>query len=160
MRASSWSALSLPACEALAGARAAIALWLAGLAALAASGLIWANHYSRSPSTALAAFDALGLIVAAALLVVHWALWRSLRANLATRISFAGAALVGAAALTLTVLKARVEAGGADWVSGLAGSTAFALAIAVNFAPGVVREPLEWRPAPRAPRPHHPPQQA
>lgn len=124
---------------------AAGALWLTALGAASAIAALWLYAYSRDPLLALAAFSTPSVVGLAVLLAAHWSFWRARKQDFAARVSLASAALLAAAALSVAVLKARTAAGGADWVSGIAGATAFALAIAVNFAPGIVRGGPVWR---------------
>ncbi|MEJ0060390.1 MAG: DUF2339 domain-containing protein [Terricaulis sp.] len=64
----------------------------------------------------------------------HWVYWRKQRTPNRARVSFAAAALLSAAALTLAVVWLRT---GGDWVTLAIGATAFATAAAVNFVPGL-----------------------
>ncbi len=124
---------------------ASAALWLAALATAVALAALWLYAYASEPLLALAAFSTPSVVALAALLAAHWSFWRTRKQDFSARVSLAGAALLAAAALSVEVLKARTAAGGADWVSGFAGAAAFTLAIAVNFAPGIVSSGPVWR---------------
>lgn len=107
------------------------------LAALA-GGLVTLTVWLRG-APALGDINPLVLAAPALLLGAHWRYWRARRAVLRTRVALGLATLLSAAALSLTVVQARAGAGESDWLSALLGSAAFAAAIVVNLAPGVVR---------------------
>lgn len=111
------TALSLAA---LSGGLVALAVWLRG-----------------APD--VGDINPLAVAAPALLLGAHWRYWRSRAAVLRTRVALGLATLLGAAALSLAVVQARAGAGESDWLSALLGSAAFAAAIVVNLAPGVVR---------------------
>lgn len=111
------TALSLAA---LAGGLVALTVWLGGAP----------NLHDVSP---------LALASPGLLLGAHWRYWRARGAVMRTRAALGLATLLGAAALSLAVVQARTDAGEGDWLSALLGSAAFAAAIVVNLAPGVVR---------------------
>ncbi len=107
---------------------------LGGLVALTA----WLRGAGAS-APELRDISPLALAAPALLLAAHWRYWRARGAVLRTRAAFGLATLLGAAALSLGVVQARIGADESDWLSALLGSAAFAVAIVVNLAPGVVR---------------------
>ncbi len=113
-------------------------LWMGALAALTVAALLWLTPFwsARESTAALIGRDTLGFLMPAIALFALWRLWRSRRADLEARISLAAAALLLAAFVTMEVSSAD---GDANWLGAVAGSLAFALAIAINFIPGVVR---------------------
>lgn len=107
---------------------------LAGLAALA----LWMRS---AAAFAPADINPLALAAPALMFAAHWRYWRARGAITRARVALALATILGAAALTFAVIAARADAGAGDWVAALVGSGAFAAALVLNLAPGVVRMP-------------------
>jgi len=77
----------------------------------------------------------LGFLAPAVLFWAHWVFWRARGAEVRTRVVFAAGAAMTAAFVALEVLRSE---GMPSWASALIAAVAFALAIIINFAPGVV----------------------
>jgi hypothetical protein len=115
-----------------------------GACALAASTFIaalWLTPYWQMLPPARVAWsalrwDGLGFLAPAALFWAHWAFWRSRGSNLRTRTSFAAAAALTASAITFVVHPGAPGSPGG--LSTLIAAAAFALAVVLNFAPGIV----------------------
>lgn len=128
-----------------AGVRRAFVVGLAALAlgASVAATLLWLTpHWSeRAPpdtAAALLRFDGLGFLAPAILFWAHWVYWRATGSELRTRIALGAGAMLTAALITLEVLQIREDGlPGTDWLGAGVGALVFALAIGVNFAPGV-----------------------
>lgn len=88
--------------------------------------------------------DMLGLLIPALLLGAHWVMWRAHGSTLRTRLSLGVGALLAAGFATGAVLRAREAAAAADWVAALVSALCFALAVSVNFAPGVTEAPSRF----------------
>lgn len=121
-----------------------------GICSAALLGGMWFAAYFATPGATLENFNFILLAGPAILYAAHWVVWRAKRAPLLARASLGASAFFAAGAFTTEVLKARIDAGGGDWVSAVAAATAFSLALAVNFAPGAAgaRRP-RWVRAPR-----------
>jgi hypothetical protein len=118
---------------------------LLGAAALAASALIavlWLTPYwetmtpSRAPFAVLH-FNGLGFVAPAALFWASWVFWRARGSNVRTRIAMGAAATMTACFITLEAMHPQDSATTPDTLSALIGALSFAMAIVINFAPGV-----------------------
>lgn len=114
----------------------AVLLGLIALMLSAFAGGLWLTSYwsVREAIAAPIAHEPLGFLAPAVLFWAHWAFWRTRGADTRTRTALAAAALLSAAYITLELMRWPAAP---DWVGALGGAIAFALAIAVNFAPGV-----------------------
>jgi hypothetical protein len=116
------------------GAAAAHALSFLGLAGMIAACAQWMfSYWAESPGPP-PANEPLGLVLPGVLFLAHWVFWRARGAELQTRAAFGAGAILLAAAATLQTVRAE---GVPDWAEALVGALSFALAIGVNFAPGV-----------------------
>jgi hypothetical protein len=122
---------------------AALVLAAGALAMSAVAAALWVTPYWATlapPRVAWPALraDALGFAAPALLFWAHWVFWRARGSNIRTRVAMGSAALMTACAVTLEVMRMRDGGGNSDTVSALIGALSFALAIVINFAPGVV----------------------
>jgi hypothetical protein len=115
--------------------RAAVfTLGVASLVACAITALLWLTPYwAVRDASALIQFAGLGFLAPAILMWAHWAFWRARKDVKRARIALGAASLTTAAFATLLTLQAGHE----DWLSIALITLAFALAIGVNFVPGV-----------------------
>jgi hypothetical protein len=123
---------------------AAIALGGAALLTSAIISVSWLDGYwAAQPAAggpALFHHEGLGFAFPGIMFWAHWVYWRARGANLATRLSLGAGAMMVAALIALEVM--RPASGGApSTFSALAGALSIALAIVLNFAPGVVAAP-------------------
>lgn len=127
------------------GARAvrstlALALGAAALLGAALSALLWLAPFwpaRAANQTGLLASDALGFIAPAILFWAHWVFWRARGSELRTRLALGAGAAMIAALITHQVLQAE-DGAIPSWAGAIIGAAAFALAIGINFASGVV----------------------
>lgn len=122
---------------------AAAMLGAIGLATMLVCGLLWFSPLWTARGGGAVPFlthHGIGFALPAILCWLHWLLWRTRGAELPARLALGAGALLSASFVTLEIVEVRADAWlqGADWLSVLAGATAFALAIGINFAPGVV----------------------
>jgi hypothetical protein len=80
--------------------------------------------------------DTLGFLLPSILFFGHWAFWREHGAHAQTRLALGSAVLLMAAFVTVETVRAESVPG---WLAASVGALLFALAIVINFAPGVVR---------------------
>jgi hypothetical protein len=92
----------------------------------------WTEHVSAGPTWLQR--DTLGFIIPGVLFWMHWVFWRARGADLQTRLVFGAGALLIASFITLEALRAESLP---DWTGALAGAVSFALALGLNFAPGI-----------------------
>ena len=122
--------------------RAAVAvLGIGALVSALACGVLWFTPiWSERGEGAFLTRDSLGFALPALLCWLHWVMWRGRSEARETRVALGAAAALTAAAITLEVIELRADvwARGGDWVSMAAGIVVFALALGMNFAPGVV----------------------
>lgn len=127
--------------------RAAVALL--GLAALCAgvvAALLWLTpHWSARPASGLYwdlfQHQPLGFAMPAILAWAHWTFWRARGRHVRARAAMAIATLATAGFATLEIIAARASASSAVDPLAVTGAVlAFAVAIAINFAPGVTSE--------------------
>jgi len=114
---------------------AALLLGAAALIASAGAALLWTGEYWRQHAAALPppwSWQTLGFVLPAIMFWAHWVFWRARGSQLRTRIAIAAAAMLSAAAVTMEALRTLP-----DWAGALAGALSIALAIGINFAPGV-----------------------
>ncbi len=114
------------------------------LVAAAAAGLLWLTPYwsAREVADAPLRYAPLGFIAPAALFFAHWVFWRARGSEVRTRTVFAASAAMAAGFIALEVLR---HADLPDWAGALIAAITFALAIIVNFAPGVVNAGGSYR---------------
>jgi hypothetical protein len=113
-------------------------LTIAALGVMVTAALLWMSDYwpARSGSgPALLTRDTLGFLIPAALFFAHWVFWRARSDDLQTRLVFAASMLLLAAFITVEAIRAENIP---DWTRALAGAVSFAMALGLNFAPGVV----------------------
>ncbi|MGE0743505.1 MAG: hypothetical protein AB7O98_19395 [Hyphomonadaceae bacterium] len=141
--AAAWLLISLVAAtQAESGARgvragAANLLGLLALLVAAGSALMWTIGFWDARTSGAAGMwtrETLGFALPAIFFWAHWVFWRSHGAGIQTRLALASGALLTAAFVTLEMV--RVESA-PDWAVGIVGATSFALALGINFAPGV-----------------------
>jgi hypothetical protein len=119
-----------------------IAAFALGAALLAA--LLWLTPFWTArqigPSHA-----PLGFLAPATLAWVHWVFWRARGSNLRTRAAFAAGAVLSASYVMLELLQ---RDGIPTWVTAILCGGATALALGVNFAPGITADdaPIAKRP--------------
>lgn len=122
--------------------RAAVAvLGIGALVSALACGVLWFTPiWSERGESVFLTRDSLGFALPALLCWLHWVMWRGRSEARETRVALGAAAALTAAAITLEVIELRADvwARGGDWVSMAAGIVVFALALGMNFAPGVV----------------------
>ncbi len=102
-----------------------------------AAGLWLASYWKTQPlGPGPQLHDTLGFLLPSLLFFGHWAFWREHGSHTQTRLALAAAALLMAAFITVETVRAEDVPG---WLAALVGALLFALAIVINFAPGVVR---------------------
>jgi hypothetical protein len=112
-------------------------LMLAALATMATASLLWATDYWSARTGVgppILGRETLGFLIPALLFAAHWVFWRARADDLQTRLVFGAGALLLAAFVTVEALRAQ---GLPDWARAIAGAASFALALGLNFAPGV-----------------------
>ncbi len=112
-------------------------LGLMALTTMAAASVMWMTSYWSSRSGAgpvLLSRDTLGFLIPAVLFWGHWVFWRARAADLQTRLALGAGALLFAAGLTM---EATRTTGLPEWAAAMTGAVSFALALGINFAPGV-----------------------
>jgi hypothetical protein len=114
----------------------AIVLALMSLMVSAFAGGLWLTSYwsVRESAAAPIAHAPLGFLAPAILFWAHWVFWRARGADTRTRAALAAGALMTAAFVTLELMR---WPNAPEWAGALGGALAFALAIVLNFAPGV-----------------------
>jgi hypothetical protein len=107
------------------------------LAAMAFAAGLWLASYWKTQMLGLGPQlrDTLGFLLPTILFFGHWAFWRERGAHTQTRLALGAAALLMAAFVTVEAVRAEGMPG---WAAASVGALLFALAIVVNFAPGVV----------------------
>lgn len=113
-------------------------LTVAALGVMVTAALLWMTDYWAARSGAGPAFltrDTLGFVIPAALFFAHWVFWRARSDDLQTRLVFGASMLLLAAFVTVEAIRAENIP---DWTRALAGAVSFAMALGLNFAPGVV----------------------
>jgi hypothetical protein len=91
------------------------------------------SYWAAAPASP-PADEPLGFLLPGILFLAHWVFWRARGAEAQTRVAFGAGALLLAAAVTLHTMRTENVP---DWLEALVGALSFALAIGVNFAPGV-----------------------
>jgi hypothetical protein len=117
-------------------------LMVAALGVMTVASLLWMTDYWVTRSGAGPSFLArqtFGFFIPAVMFFAHWVFWRARSDELQTRLVFGASMLLLAAFVTVEALGA---AGLADWSRALIGAASFALALGLNFAPGVVNADL------------------
>lgn len=113
-------------------------LLMAALGVMAVAAALWTTDYWVTRSGVGPDFltrDTLGFVIPAVLFFAHWVFWRARSDDLQTRLAFGASMLLFAAFVTMEMLRAE---GMPDWSRALAGAVSFAVALGLNFAPGVV----------------------
>lgn len=122
-----------------ASSRMVMATALAGVAVLTATiaGALWLTQYwiVRDTVEAPISYTPLGFLAPAIMFFAHWVFWRARGSEMRTRVVFGSSAAMAAGFIALETLR---HDGLADWARALIAAVTFALAIIVNFAPGVV----------------------
>jgi hypothetical protein len=118
----------------------AVLLGLIALTLSAFAGGLWLTSYwtERAAIAAPITHAPLGFLAPAALFWAHWMFWRGRGTDTRARTALAAGALLAAAFVTLELMG---WPGAPEWISALVGAIAFALAIVINFAPGVTQSP-------------------
>jgi hypothetical protein len=113
-----------------------VLLALIALTLVAFAGGLWLTPYwsAREAATAPITHAPLGFLAPAVLFWAHWMFWRARGTDTRARTALAAAALLTAAFVTLELMR---WPGAPEWLAALGSAVAFALAIVVNFAPGV-----------------------
>jgi hypothetical protein len=93
----------------------------------------WKDHPDAAAPAPLSR-DTLGFLAPSILFWAHWVFWRARGGHLQTRLVLAAGALLLAAFLTVETIRAEDLP---RWLAAMIGAVAFALAIVINFAPGV-----------------------
>jgi len=106
-------------------------LWLSGY---------WQRQAMAAMAPALFRHEGLGFALPAMLFWAHWVYWRARGANLHTRVALAAGALMIAAFITFEAIR-PADGATPGTLNALIGALSFALAIVLNFAPGVVAPP-------------------
>ena len=111
-------------------------LALIALTLAAFGGGLWLTPYWSEREAAIAPIThaPLGFLAPAILFWAHWAFWRARGTDTRARTALAAGALLTAAFVTLQLMR---WPDAPEWLAALGGAVAFALAIVVNFAPGV-----------------------
>lgn len=94
---------------------------------------LWLTPY-WSARDSLSLHEPFGFLAPAIVFWAHWVFWRARGNDTRTRVSLGAGALLTACWVTLEAISWQ---GAPSWVSALIGAIAFALAIVINFAPGV-----------------------
>ncbi len=113
-------------------------LMLAAFGVMAVAAALWTTDYWMTRAGGGPEFlarDTLGFLIPAVLFFAHWVFWRARSDDLQTRLVFGASMLLSAAFVTVEMLRAE---GVPDWSRALAGAVSFAVALGLNFAPGVV----------------------
>ncbi len=103
---------------------------------------LWLTPYwetlppSRAPWAVLH-FNGLGFLAPAVLFWAQWVFWRARGSNVRTRIALGAAATMSACFVTLEAMHPQDIGASTGTLSALIGALSFAMAIVVNFAPGV-----------------------
>lgn len=116
---------------------AALMLCAVTLTASVVGAALWATNYWTAHTPAVIepwSRQTLGFLLPAILYWAHWVFWRARGSEVRTHIAMGAGALMMAAFLTMEALQAP---GWPDWAGALIGALSFALAIGINFAPGV-----------------------
>jgi len=114
----------------------AIVMALMALTVSAFAAGLWLTSYwsARESAAAPITHAPLGFLAPAILFWAHWVFWRARGADTRTRAALASGALMTAAFITLELMR---WPDAPEWAGALGGALAFALAIVLNFAPGV-----------------------
>lgn len=111
-------------------------LTMMALVVMAFASVLWAGaHWQTRNTAALDLRHSLGFLIPSVLLWAHWVFWRARGDDPQTRITLATAALTLAAFITM---EASSAVGLPQWAGPLGAALSFALAVGVNFTPGVV----------------------
>jgi hypothetical protein len=113
-------------------------LTIAALGVMAVAALLWTTDYWSARSGAGPPFltrDTLGFLIPAVLFFSHWVFWRARSDDLQTRLVFGSSMLLFAAFVTVEAVRAESLP---NWSRALAGAVSFAMALGLNFAPGIV----------------------
>lgn len=94
------------------------------------------SFWDARPSTLASARETFGFLLPGVLLCAHWLFWRHRDDALQTRLTIGAGAFLLATFLTVEAVRSP---NAPDWAGALIGALAFALAIGVNFAPGVTK---------------------
>lgn len=116
--------------------RAALAklLTFGALAASSGAALLWLTSFWTARPPALDLRETLGFALPGLLLMAHWAFWRWRDQELTAHATLSVGALLLAAFVTA---EAMLAGGLPRWAPSLIGATSFALAVGLNFVPGI-----------------------
>lgn len=113
-------------------------LTIVALGVMSVAALLWTTDYWSARSgvgpDALSR-ETLGFLIPAAFFFAHWVFWRARSEDLQTRLVFGASMLLLAAFVTVEAIRAEHIP---DWSRALAGAVSIAVALGLNFAPGVV----------------------
>jgi hypothetical protein len=114
----------------------AVVLSMMALLVSAFAGGLWLTSYwnARESAAALVTHAPFGFLAPAILFWAHWVFWRARGAETRTRTALAAGAQMSAAFITLELMR---WPNAPEWLGALGGAMSFALAIVLNFAPGV-----------------------
>ncbi len=113
-------------------------LTTAAVGVMTVAALLWTTDYWAARSGAGPAIltrDTLGFLIPAALFFAHWVFWRARSDDLQTRLVFGASMLLLAAFASVEAIRAENLP---DWARAFAGAVSFAMALGLNFAPGVI----------------------
>jgi hypothetical protein len=127
-------------------------LSLMALAAMTVASILWLASYWKTHADAAApsflSRDTMGFVLPATFFWAHWVFWRARGASLQTRLSLGAGALLLAAFITIEAVRAESIP---QWLSAMICAVSFALAIVINFAPGVTNTSLPAKSRGRSP---------
>jgi hypothetical protein len=112
-------------------------LVFATVAVMAGASALWAGTVWSERANPFALRVSLGFLIPAVLFWAHWVFWRARGHDLKTRVSLGAGALLLAAFATKEIMQVPTVP---NWAQALTGALSFALAVGINFAPGVVSE--------------------
>jgi hypothetical protein len=112
---------------------------LALVTSAAISGLLLRGYWADQPASSvppLFQYEGLGFALPAIFFWSSWVFWRAHGSNLRTRVAMGAGALMAAAFVTFEAMRPS-DGGAPGTLNALVGALSFALAIVLNFAPGV-----------------------
>ncbi len=112
-------------------------LTLAAFGVMTVASLLWTSDYWAARAGGgpdILQRPTLGFLIPAIAFFAHWVFWRARADELQTRLVFAASMLLLAAFVTAEAIRAENLP---DWAQALAGAVSFAMALGLNFSPGV-----------------------